>query len=103
MSTVADLRIHLAGGTPEIELTAGTYPLGGTELAISSSVIIRAAPNAVVILDGGGNSRVFYITGGDVTLSGLSITGGNTNVSVWIVTPFLVLSSDAPEEETSLN
>ena len=84
VSTVADLRIHLdpLTGTPEIELTAGTYPLGGTELAISSNKIIRAAPNAVVILDGGGNSRGFSR---DVTLGGLSITGGSsTQVSAWI-------------------
>ena len=76
VSTVADLRFHLEGAAPEIELAEGTYSLGGTQLAISHNVSIRAAPDAIVILDGQDRSRVLSISGGDVTLSGLSITGG---------------------------
>ena len=61
--------------TAEIELDAGTYPLDGKQLIISHNVIIRAAPGAIVILDGEVSSRVLYISGGEVTLSRLSITG----------------------------
>ena len=79
VGTVANLRSHLSAQTAEIELEDGTYELGGTQLEISHDVIIRAAPGATVILDGGGFSRVFKISGGHVALSGLSITGGSAS------------------------
>ena len=78
VDTLAELTHHLSQQTAEIELAEGTYGLGGTELAISHDVIIRAAPGATVILDGQRLSGVLSITGGVVTLSGLSITGGDT-------------------------
>ena len=80
LSTIADLRNHLTAQTAMIELAAGTYPLGGTELSISHDVTIQAAPGATVVLDAGGSSRVLYITGGAVTLMGLEITGGSDTV-----------------------
>ena len=83
VDTLAKLRDHLSQQTAEIELAEGTYGLGGTELAISHDVIIRAAPGATVILDGQDFSRVLSITGGVVTLSGLSITGGHVSACFW--------------------
>ena len=80
LSTIADLRNHLTAQTAMIELAAGTYALGGTELSISHDVTIQAAPGATVVLDAGGSSRVLYITGGAVTLMGLEITGGSDTV-----------------------
>ena len=97
VGTVADLLSHLSVQTAEIVLMGGTYGLAGTQLEISHDVIIRAAPGATVVLDGEGLSRVLYITGGVVTLSGLSITGGDSAVPLNAVSgPFLGLSSDAP-------
>ena len=103
MQSVDTLRVLLSQQTAEIMLTEGTYSLGGTQLDISHSVTIRAAPGAMVVLDGEGSSRVFYISGGDVTLSGLSITGGQPYVSVWIVTHSWYFLPTPPAEETSLN
>lgn len=80
LSTIADLRNHLTAQTAMIELAAGTYALGGTELSISHDVTIQAAPGATVVLDAGGSSRVLDITGGAVTLMGLEITGGSDTV-----------------------
>ena len=85
VGTVAGLRSHLSEQTAEIELDAGTYPLDGKQLIISHNVIIRAAPGAIVILDGEVSSRVLYISGGEVTLSRLSITGGYIAVSACIL------------------
>ena len=76
VATIQDLRSHLTLQTSEIELAAGHYLLGGTQLSISHNVAIRAAPGSTVILDAEGDSRVFYISSGTVTLIGLSITGG---------------------------
>ena len=82
VTTITDLRSQLASQTLHIELAAGHYLLGGTQLSISSDVTIRAASGSTVILDAGGASRVFYIASGTVTLIGLSITGGYTTVSI---------------------
>ena len=54
--------------------------LGGSQLVISHNVEIRAAQVGTVVLDAGQSSRVFYITGGNVSLIGLDITGGKAMV-----------------------
>ena len=78
VSTVENLRSHLTAQTAVIELAAGTYLLGGTQLSIAHNVEIRAAVPGTVSLDAGGASRVIVISSGIVTLSGLNITGGRT-------------------------
>jgi hypothetical protein len=81
VSTIGDLRTELTAQTAVIELTAGTYALGGTELSINHDVEIRAATGATVVLDAGGSSRVLNIAGGTVDIVGLDITGGSVSPS----------------------
>jgi hypothetical protein len=76
VSTIGGLRTELTAQTAVIELTAGTYLLGGNELSINHDVEIRAATGATIVLDAGGSSRVLNIQGGTVNLVGLDITGG---------------------------
>ena len=83
VDTLAELRdhLHVQRTAAEIELAEGTYELAANDgfgLYISHDVIIRAAPGATVILDGQGSTSVVTIESGVVTLSGLSITGGDT-------------------------
>ena len=78
--TTDDLRNQIAAQLPVIEVSAGHYPLGGAQLTISHDVVIRPLPGAAVILDAESSSRLFLITAGIVTLTGLSITGGQSSV-----------------------
>ena len=59
-----------AGATETITLTTG-------ELDVSQSLSLTA-PGTGLVLDGGGNSRVFGVAGGTVSLSGLTIQNGQT-------------------------
>ena len=79
VSTVGQLRAALQQGVAAIiELSPGVYPVTST-LSISRDVTITSAePGQPVILEGQGDVRVLYITGGTVQLIGLDITGGNT-------------------------
>jgi hypothetical protein len=79
VSTIGDLRTELTDQTAVIELTEGTYLLGGTALEINHDVEIRAVTGATVVLDAGGSSRVLNIEGGTVNIVGLGITGGNVS------------------------
>jgi len=85
VSTIGDLRTHLTAQTAVIELAAGTYLLGGTELSINHDVEIRAAAGATVVLDARHVSRVLNIQGGTVNIVGLSITGGSDAVSACLL------------------
>ncbi|RMB12132.1 beta strand repeat-containing protein [Eilatimonas milleporae] len=64
-------------------ISGGTITLTGGELAIAKDLIIDGDLNdddvPDITISGGGTDRVFNITGGgsDVTLDGLTITGGN--------------------------
>lgn len=62
-------------------LSGGTITLGGTQLEISSSVIIDGDVNgddkADITIDANSSSRVFNVTGGTDTLQSLTITGAN--------------------------
>lgn len=68
------------GGTPEITFDAGisggTITLGGTELSIGASMTITG-PEGGITIGGNNASRVFNIDSGTVTLSDLTVTGGN--------------------------
>ena len=63
-----------------IVLDAGTY----SPFQIGWSVVIRAAADGAVVLDGQGKSQVLAIFSGTVELHGLTGTGGYTGVSIEI-------------------
>ena len=60
-------------------LAGQTIALGGTELAITRGVTVSASGIGGIVIDAGGQSRVFSVTGSGtpVLLSGLTLTGGN--------------------------
>lgn len=74
-------------GANIITLPARTYTLTIPEtgedanakgdLDIKDDLIINGAGAAVTIIDGGGLDRVIHVVAGSVTLSGVTITGGN--------------------------
>ena len=70
----ADTITFQAGLTGTITLTSG-------HLYIADSVDIQGPGPAVITVDGNNNGRVFYLYNGDalidVTISGLTVTGGN--------------------------
>ncbi|MGB3401271.1 MAG: hypothetical protein WBA77_01125 [Microcoleaceae cyanobacterium] len=78
------LRNAIANATPGEVITfnaSGTIVLTGGELLINKALTIDAGTNDIII-DAGGNSRVFNIDDGtsaeiDVFIEGLTITGGN--------------------------
>ncbi|MDS4030179.1 MAG: right-handed parallel beta-helix repeat-containing protein [Candidatus Contendobacter sp.] len=78
----ADTITFQAGLTGTITLTTG-------QLAITDSVDIQGPGAATITVSGGNASRVFYLYNGsatlDVTISGLTITGGNANIGAGIV------------------
>ena len=54
----------------------GTITLTSGELAVTASATITGPGASVLAVDGGGQSRVFGITGGTVAVSGLTIQNG---------------------------
>src|ERR1700686_1405807 len=54
-----------------------TITLTSAELAISRNLNIIGPTNAKIAVSGNNASRVFHITAGNVTISGLTITNGN--------------------------
>ncbi len=64
--------------TFDATLDGATITLAGSELPISHSVVIDASALSSLAVDADNRSRVFTI-GGDVTLRGLTITGGSAN------------------------
>ncbi|MDG4595915.1 MAG: choice-of-anchor Q domain-containing protein [Candidatus Contendobacter sp.] len=78
----ADTITFQAGLTGTITLTTG-------QLAITDSVDIQGPGAAMITVSGNNASRVFYLYNGsatlDVTISGLTITGGNANIGAGIV------------------
>ncbi|MBQ6158534.1 MAG: hypothetical protein IJJ20_05925, partial [Thermoguttaceae bacterium] len=83
---VVSLREAIAGAaegdtiTFDESLAGGTIALAGSQLEISTGMTIDASDIGGITVDAGGESRVFYISGGTsenpVTLIGLTITGG---------------------------
>ena len=63
------------------ELAGKTILLDGSEIQITKGIAVDAAGIGGITIDAGGNSRVFYISGGTqntpVELSSLAITGGS--------------------------
>ena len=92
-----------ANGTPGVADTitfqaglTGTITLTGGQLYITDDVTITGLGSGVSTVDADGSSRVFYVNdAGDVTIAGLTITGGdssNTNGgAVYMKTTDLVL------------
>ncbi len=67
-----------APGGSTIQLGAGTYSLTDGHLAITQSLTIAGADSSKTTIKQNSppGFEVLYITGGDVTLSGLTVTGG---------------------------
>ncbi len=78
----ADTVVFQAGLTGTITLTTG-------QLYIADSVDVQGPGAAVLTVSGNNASRVFYLynsdTTIDVTISGLTITGGNANIGAGVV------------------
>ena len=63
-------------------LAGGTITLDGTQLEINKGIAIDASAIGGITIDAGGKSRVLYVRGGSnspVSLTALTITGGNAN------------------------
>lgn len=61
--------ITFAGGITNIVLTTG-------QLTISQNVIITGPGSAILTIDGNANSRIFNVTAGASTISGITVTNG---------------------------
>ena len=59
--------------------TPGTILLGGTELTVNNDVTITGPGTGLLTIDANDQSRVFYVTGAEATLSGMTVTGGSTS------------------------
>lgn len=57
----------------------GTITLNGTQLELTNHVTITGPGVDLLTIDANEQSRVFYIHGAGVTLSGITITGGSTS------------------------
>jgi hypothetical protein len=93
LRAATELANEARGQHTTINVPAGTYPLtfqvqpttpsistptGRSELFVSGNVtIIGTAGAAQTIVDGQGTDRVFFIYGGPVTITGLTIQNGN--------------------------
>ncbi len=67
-----------AGGGPNIiNLPADNYTLSTGSLDITSNVTIVGTDAATTVIDGDGLSRIFDISSGNVSISGVTIQGGN--------------------------
>src|SRR5438552_17389760 len=64
------------GDTIEFAVT-GTIGLTTGELLVDKSITISGPGANNLAIDGNAKNRVFHVTGGNVTISGLTITNGN--------------------------
>ena len=69
------------GGADSISLGAGTHSLGLGEITISSDLTITGAGVGVTFIDGGTLDRIFSVTSGTVTISGVTMQGGDVRFS----------------------
>ena len=67
--------VSAAGGSDRVILPGGTYRLTMGELFLTSDTIVGAGARTTAI-DGGGTSRVLYVTEGTTQVSGVSIVRG---------------------------
>ncbi|MFN8523215.1 MAG: choice-of-anchor Q domain-containing protein [Chloroflexota bacterium] len=73
----------------------GTITLGGTELTISHSIAINGPSAASLTISGGHASRVFAVASVTVSISNLTITGGNNSAGGGILNSgMLTLTND---------
>lgn len=69
-----------SGDTIVVPASTSHYSISSDQLTISKSVtIVGGGARGAVIDAGNGTHRVLEITGGTVSISGVTITGGNTN------------------------
>ena len=66
------------GDTIEFAVT-GTIGLTTGELLVDKSITISGPGANNLAIDGNAKNRVFHVTGGNVTISGLTITNGNAS------------------------
>ena len=68
-----------ADPTSTVNVPAGTYPVTAGQIESDGNTAIVGADARTTIVDAGGLSRVFYISDGDASISGLTITGGSAS------------------------
>jgi CSLREA domain-containing protein len=64
--------------------TPATITLGLGELAVNQDLVVSGPGQELLAVDAGGASRVFHVTGGAVTLSDLTVTGGSSDLGAGI-------------------
>ena len=77
----AVMEANALAGADTIHLGSGTYSLDLGEITISSDLTITGAGVGVTIIDGASLDRIFAVTSGTVTISGVTIQGGNVSGS----------------------
>lgn len=83
VSTMAELRTAVGNSSiTTININPGTYLLtssGSGQLQIERNLTLTNTGGGRVVIDANNASRVFYINGATVTMTGLTITRGNGN------------------------
>ena len=80
-TTEADCAPGTAAGTTTINLPAGHYVLSTGALSIAASAVIAGAGASTARLDASGSSEVIsVVSGAQVTLSGVTVTGGSSGL-----------------------
>lgn len=83
-NSTAGADIITFGGPVFTDATPDTIALSLGQLSVTDSVTISGTGAGSLTIDGDGSSRVFYLYNGsallDITLSGMTITGGNASV-----------------------
>ncbi len=75
----ADCAAGTASGTTTISLPAGHYVLSGGELAVTGPTVITGSGSSNTVIDANGTSRVLNIGTTQVTLNGVTVTGGQSS------------------------
>ena len=69
--------IEFAPAGAVVNVPAGTYTLTEGELVFLTDMTVTGVGARQTVISGGGNSKVAYLAGAAVTMSGVTLTGGN--------------------------
>jgi CSLREA domain-containing protein len=99
-----------ASGGNTITVPAGTYTItrpglddtnSGGDFDVTSVIEIRPSGNGPVTIHGGGIDRVFHVLGGaNLTLSGVTVTGGDAQVDTYAGGIFVSAGTLAMQDST---